>query len=195
MNTDKDDPRAMADRIVEAGADPDEITAALAQLGDHAGVFLRRIAAHSAFRGVGEDPTEDVDRDAEASASLLVHVQSVYDAEKANTAALEHPKDLSKLPTWVAAKAAFGNDITFVIKLAGRHVTPPTSRFVRYAADALGVAITQVRQHFADGMPRGVAGAEFKSSGKPGTDGVEDFAKAVRAASIPDELRSRWLVE
>lgn len=195
MNTDKNDPRAMADRIVEAGADPDEIAAALTQLGDQAGVFLGRLAAHSALRVGDGDASDAADRDAEASASLLAHVQSVYEAEKADTAALARPKDLSKLPTWVAAKAAFGNDVTFVIKLAGRHVTPPTSRFVRYAADALGVAITQVRQHFADGMPRGVAGAEFKSSGKPGTGGVEDFAEAVRAASIPDELRSRWLAE
>lgn len=195
MNTDKNDPRAMADRIVAGGSDPDEIAAALAGLGNRADVFLSRLAAHSALRGNDEDPTGVANRDAEASAALLAHVQSVYEAEKADTAALARPKDLSNLRTWIAAKAAFGNDITFVIKLAGRHVTPPTGRFVRYAADALGVALTQVRQHFADGMPRGVAGAEFKSSGKPGTDGIEDFAKAVRAASVPDELRSRWLAE
>lgn len=195
MNTDKNDPRALADLIVEAGADPDEIASALSQLGDRADAFLARLAVHSALRGDDEDPTEAADGDAEASASLLARMQSVYEAEKADTAALARPRDLSNLKTWVAAKAAFGNDVTFVIKLAGRHVSPPPGRFVRYAADALGVALTQVRQHFADGMPRGVAGAEFKSSGKPGMDGVEDFAEAVRAASIPDELRSRWLAE
>ncbi len=195
MNTDKNDPRALADRIVEAGSDPDEIAAALSRLGDRADVFLARLAAHSALRGGDEDQADAADGDAIASASLMDRVQSLYEAEKADTAALLHPRDLTNLKTWVAAKAAFGNDVTFVIKLAGRHVSPPPGRFVRYAADALGVALTQVRQHFADGMPRGVAGAEFKSSGKPGTDGVEDFKEAVRAASIPEELRSRWLSE
>ncbi|MFW1424724.1 hypothetical protein ACEWAS_22660, partial [Vibrio parahaemolyticus] len=71
----------------------------------------------------------------------------------------------------------------------------PTNRFVRYVADALGVAIGQVRQHFADTSPRGLAGVEAKSSGKPNVNMVEDFADAVGKAKVPDELRARWLSE
>lgn len=194
MNADANDPHAMADRIVQAGSRPEEIAAALAVLGDDRAAFLSRLAAHAALRDTAGSAVMD-DGGAPVSTSLLAHARAAYEAEKERMATPVHPKDLSRLPTWVAAKAAFGDDVTFVIKLAGRHVTTPTRRFVRYAADALGVAVAQVRQHFAEGMPRGVAGAESKSSGKPETKGVEDFEQAVRAAKVPDELRARWLAE
>lgn len=194
MNTDANDPRAMADRIVLAGSRPEDVAAALVELGDGRTAFLSRLAAHAAIRDTAGDVVPD-DRDAPVSSSLLAYARAAYEAEKGRTATVVRSKDLSKLPTWTSAKAAFGDDVTFVIKLAGRHVTAPTRGFVRYAADALGVAVAQVRQHFAEGMPRGVAGAEAKSSGKPDTQGVEEFAQAVRVAKIPDDLRARWLAE
>jgi hypothetical protein len=196
MNADDIDPRTLADSIFEAGSNPDEVGAALDILGDRKSEFLSRLAARAVLReaaGIASEMGTD-DGHGVASASLIARVQADYEAERGR-APPSRPKDLSRLPAWIAAKSAFGNDVSFVIKLAGRHVTPPSARFLRYAADALGVAFAQVREHFSEGLPRGVVGAEHKASGKPANEGIEDFAAAVRVADIPEDLRARWLAE
>lgn len=196
MTANTTDPRAMADAVFEAGSRPEEIQDALARLGHGAPEFLSRLAARAAVSG-GPDVIEglDVVEEETMTAKLLGRVQADYEAQKEANADSVKPRDLGKLPSWMPAKAAFGDDVAFIIKLANRNVSPPTNRFVRYAADALGVAIGQVRQHFADTSPRGLAGVEAKSSGKPNVNMVEDFAEAVGKAKVPDELRARWLSE
>ena len=196
MTANTTDPRAMADAIFEAGSRPEEIQDALARLGHGAPEFLSRLAARAAVGG-GPDVIEgpDMVEEQTMTAKLLGRVQADYEAQKEANADSVKPRDLGKLLSWMPAKAAFGDDTAFIIKLANRNVSPPTNRFVRYAADALGVAIGQVKQHFADTSPRGLAGVEAKSSGKPNVDMVEDFAEAVGKAKVPDELRARWLSE
>jgi hypothetical protein len=197
MTDNTTDPRALADAIFEAGSRPEEIQDALARLGTGGPEFLSRLSARAV---VGGQPgaIECIDRTEEEEAltsALLDRVQADYEAQKVANAASTKPKDLGNLPSWMSAKAAFGNDVSFIIKLASRNVSPPTNRFLRYAADALGVAIGQVRQHFADTSPRGLAGVEAKSSGKPDVNRIEDFAVAVGKAKVPEELRARWLSE
>lgn len=196
MTANTTDPRAMADAIFEAGSCPEEIRDALARLGQGAPEFLSRLAARAAVGGE-PDATEglNVTEEDTMTSKLLGRVQADYEAQKEANADSAKPKNLGSLPAWMSAKAAFGDDVAFIIKLANRNVSPPTNRFVRYAADALGVAIGQVRQHFADISPRGLAGVEAKSSGKPDVNMVEDFAVAVGKAKVPDELRARWLSE
>lgn len=196
MVNDTNDPRALADKIFEAGLKREDIAEALANLGKEKALFLSRLAVRAALNRGDDDssPVSTLQED-EADSSLFQNVRAAYEKEKAAAHDRIRPKDLSNMTVWAAAKAAFGNDTTFVIKLAGRSVSTPTNRFIRYAADVLGVAIDQVRQHFSGTLPRGLVGAEFKSSGKPDVGGVEDFAAAVDAANIPDALKARWLEE
>lgn len=185
-------PREEADRIFEAGLGPDEVSATLGRFDEAARIaFLGRLAVRATLRdgdgderGVGEDPT------------LIDTFERAYAADSDRTAEVARRKNLSDAAPWVAAMDAFNGDDEFVMKLCGRHVSRPTTIFMRYVADALGVAMTQVRQHFeASGQAPGIVGAEHKASGKPGSGRVEDFATAVRTADIPDELRARWLSE
>lgn len=185
-------PHDAADAVFETGTRREDVGAALARL-DESGkaAFLERLSIRAALAGM---QTHDA-ADAPPEDALLNRIDEVYQSEKALHAAGQR-RDLSQPETWVAAEAAFGNDMGFIIKLCGRHISNPTAQFLRYVSDALGVALDQVRQHFAaDGILPGVAGAEFKASGKPGKGRVEDFATAVRAADVPDELRARWLAE
>ncbi|MGU3420779.1 hypothetical protein [Methylobacterium sp. D54C] len=197
MTANTTDPRAMADAIFEAGSRPEEIRDALALLGAGAPEFLSRLAARAAVSGEPDviERLDGIEGEETMTSALLGRVQADYEAQKAANAASPKPKDLGNLPAWMSVQAAFGNDVSFIIKLASRNVSPPTNRFLRYAADALGVAIGQVRQHFADTSPRGLAGVEAKSSGKPDVNRIEDFAVAVGKAKVPDELRARWLSE
>ncbi|WP_267421433.1 hypothetical protein [Methylobacterium sp. GC_Met_2] len=184
-------PHDAADAVFETGTRREDVGAALARL-DESGkaAFLERLSIRAALAGM---QTHDAG-DAPAEDALLNRIDEVYQSEKALHAAKQR-RDLSQPETWVAAEAAFGSDMGFIIKLCGRHISNPTAQFLRYVSDALGVALGQVRQHFAaDGIP-GVAGAEFKASGKPGTGRKEDFGDAVRAADVPDDLRARWLAE
>ncbi len=190
--TERQNPRSLADRVVEDGGRAEDLVDALSGLGEDRAEFLRRLASRAVLRDQDGEPATEEPGNVDA---LIAHARAVYEKEKERTAEVNRPKDLAKLPTWIDAKAAFGDDVTFVIKLAGRSVTSPTSPFLRYAADALGVAIAQVREHFAEGLPRGLVGAENKASGKPRTDAVEDFETAVRTSNVPETLRVRWLAE
>ena len=184
------DPRELADRVVENGSRSEDMVEALPAAGPDRTLFLRRLASRAVLRE--RDESGEVEQPGDSSA-LVASARVVYEAEKERTTAQGAASDLSRLPTWIAAKAAFGNDVTFVVKLAGRLVTAPSPRFLRYAADALGVAVAQVREHFADGLPRGLVGAENKAAGKPRADAVEDFEAAVRASKVSEALRTRWL--
>lgn len=189
--THADGPREEADRVFEAGSDPHDAEASLARM-DEAGrtEFLSRLAVRAALRD------REGDEGAIDDLGLLDGFERAYAAAKARSTGVEGFKDLSKPAPWVAAMDAFNGDDEFVMKLCGRHVSQPPARFVRYVADALGVGVGQVRQHFAPGgHAPGIAGAENKASGKLGKGRVEDFAEAVQAADIPEELRARWLAE
>lgn len=192
MTTERQNPRSLADRVVEDGSRVEDLVDALSGLGEDRAEFLRRLASRAVLRDQDGEPAAEEPENIDV---LIAHAWAIYETEKERTAEANRPKDLSRLPTWIDAKAAFGDDVTFVIKLAGRSVTSPTPRFLRYAADALGVAIAQVREHFAEGLPRGLAGAENKAPGKPRTDAVEDFETAVRTSNVPETLRARWLAE
>ncbi|MCJ2117028.1 hypothetical protein MKK65_10675 [Methylobacterium sp. J-001] len=197
MTASTTDPRAMADAIFEAGSRPEDVRDALARLGAGAPEFLGRLAARAAASGEPHaiERLDGIAGEETMTSALLGRVQADYEVQKAANSASTKAKDLGNLPAWMSAQAAFGNDVTFIIKLAQRSVSPPTGRFLRYVADSLGVAIGQVRQHFADTSPRGLAGVEAKSSGKPDVNRVEDFAVAVGRADVPEELRARWLSE
>jgi hypothetical protein len=192
MTTERHDPRALADRVVDDGSRAEDLVDALAGLGEDRAAFMRRLASRAVLRDQDGEPAAEEPGNIDA---LIAHAQAVYEAEKERTAEANRFKDLSRLPTWIDAKAAFGDDVTFVIKLAGRSVSSPTPRFLRYAADALGVAIAQVREHFSEGLPRGLVGAENKAPGKPRMDAVEDFETAVLTSNVPETLRVRWLAE
>ncbi len=152
--------------------------------------FLGRLAVRAALRDA-DGNEEDID-----DLGLLDGFEQAYAADKARSAGVEGSKDLSRAAPWVAAMDAFNGDDEFVMKLCGRHVSQPPARFIRYVADVLGVAVGQVQQHFAPGgHAPGIAGAENKASGKLGKGRIEDFAAAVQAADIPEELRARWLSE
>jgi hypothetical protein len=43
-----------------------------------------------------------------------------------------------------------------------------------------------------DGPPLGIAGAAYKSKVRPAPF-AQDFADAVRASTLPDEAKQRWL--
>ncbi len=68
-------------------------------------------AAHSAF-----DPVP---------AAISEALVASYDAQRNNIGRA----DVSAPATWMAAKAWFGNDVQFIMKLVGRQVSAPSHRF------------------------------------------------------------------
>jgi len=190
------DPRELADKVYEAGMKPDDVAAALEKMGDRRAEFLSRLAVRSAAGALEDEAVSLASTDVVGNDDLAFSaLRALYDQKKIDGQAGTTAKDLSSPKVWAAAKSSFGNDTSFVIKLAGRNVSTPTVTFIRYVADALGVALDQVRQHFSGSLPRGLVGAEFKASGKPDVGAVEDFAAAVNAAKVPDALKARWLEE
>lgn len=178
--------RRAADEIFEKGSHPDDIRAALADLGDQKRVFLNRLAVHASLQAAEDSAVED-----EPPASILDEMMARYEAERGATRKV----DLAQPSTWVAAKAAFGNDMEFIIKLFERRVTRPSRRFILDAADALGATFAQVAAHFDLGTGLPPVGVERKASGKQSGPEVESFEAAVHTAKLPSELKKRWLSE
>lgn len=175
-----------ADEIFEKGSRPEDIRAALADLGDQKRAFLNRLAVHASLEAAEGSAAED-----EPPASILDEMLARYEAE---CGATRHA-DLAQPSTWVAAKAAFGNDMEFIIKLFERRVTRPNRRFLLDAADAIGTTFEQIAAHFEVGAGLAPVGVERKASGKQSGPEVESFEAAVRTAKLPDELKNRWLSE
>lgn len=175
-----------ADDVFERGSRPEDIDAALAQVGNARKVFFDRLAVRAMLHA------NIVSETGEAPAAMVAAAISTLQSKThPNTAGA----DLGDPKTWLAAKAAFGNDVPFIMKLFGRQVTIPTNRFMRDAADALGVAIDRVRDHFVTSGPPLAAGIERKASGRQIGPSVESFQQAVASANLPAETKNRWLSE
>jgi hypothetical protein len=186
MSTYVDQARLAADVVYESGSRPDDIRAAAAKLGSANKTFFERLAIRAALDAAERTATGD-----EPPASLVEAMIGTYETERAASAM----PDLSKPAIWLAAKEAFGNDVSFMMKLVARQVTSPTARFLRYCSDVLGVGLGSVKQHFQTAPDHRLVGVERKASGKQIDVGPEPFDEAVRAASVPDDLKRRWLSE
>lgn len=186
MNTNMEQAKLAADIVYEGGSRPEDIRAAAAELGDAKGAFFERLAVRAAL-----DAAEHTAPDDEPPVHLVEAMIRAYEAERAASG----QADLSKPATWLAAKQAFGDDIGFVIKLFERQVTSPTARFFRYCADVFGVGLGTVKDHFQTAPDLRLVGVERKASGKQVDVGPEPFEQAVRAASVPEDLKQRWLSE
>ncbi|WP_201834958.1 hypothetical protein [Microvirga zambiensis] len=187
MNTDRlNKARLAADEVFERGSRPEDIRAALAELADEKRAFLDRLAVRASLQAASECEAEDA-----PPASILDSLMTSYDTARAQARSI----DLATPAPWLAAKAAFGNDMPFIMKLAGRQITTPTRGFLRYAADALGVAIERLQEHFIVSGGPALAGVERKASGKQSGPTVESFEAAIRASKLPEDLKNRWLSE
>lgn len=100
--------RRAADEIFERGSHPDDIRAALADLGDQKRAFLNRLAVHASLEAAEDSAVED-----EPPASIVDEMMARYEAERGATRKV----DLAQPSTWVAAKAAFGNDMDAVSRI------------------------------------------------------------------------------
>lgn len=187
MNTDRHDMvRQMADEIFEKGASAADIKSALAELGDNGDKFLQRLAIRAALEAgaAASDfgPVPDAISD-----KLIASYNNKPDTAVKN--------DISAPSTWLVAKAWFGNDLQFIMKLVGRQVSPPSSRFLRDAADALGVSIDRLKEHFALAGNPTLSGIERKASGRQVGPDVQPFEDAVNASKLPNHLKKRWMEE
>ncbi len=180
----RDRVRQMADEIFEKGSTASDVRSALAELGDDGGEFLDRLAVRASLQAgaahTGLDP---------APAAISEALVASYNAQRAKIG----QSDISAPATWIAAKAWFGNDMQFIMKLVGRQVSAPSHRFLRDAADALGVGIERLRDHFALAGNPALAGVERKASGRQTGPDVEPFDDAVNASKLPDDIKKRWL--
>jgi hypothetical protein len=180
--------RLAADEVFERGSRPEDIRAALAALGDDRQEFLDRLAVRSSLHAASEDAADDTEG---PPASLTSALLETYDRERERAEAV----DLSEPSRWLAVKEAFGSDIVFIMKLVGRQIRAPTAKFLRDAADALGVAVERVKEHLTPTGDVGLVGVERKAAGKPTGPRVESFETAVRGSKLPEELKKRWLPE
>lgn len=180
----RDRVRQMADEIFENGSAASDVRSALAELGDDGKEFLERLAVRASMQaGAAHSAFDSV------PAAISEALVASYDAQRNNIGRA----DVSAPATWMAAKAWFGNDVQFIMKLAGRQVSAPSHRFLRDAADALGVGIDRLKEHFALAGNPALAGVERKASGRQTGPDVEPFDDAVNASKLPDEIKKRWL--
>lgn len=185
MNTDRRDIiRQMADEVFERGAPAADVRSALAVLGDEGHEFLQRLAVRAALKA----GTAELDS---GSAPALISEELIarYNGQRATTGQI----DIAAPATWIAAKAWFGNDTQFIMKLVGRQVSAPSPRFIRDAADALGVGIDRLKEHFSLAGNPSLAGIERKASGRQVGPNVQPFEDAVNASKVPDHLKKRWM--
>lgn len=176
--------RLAADRIFEAGAGPEEVSAAMPAGEDERSEFMARLLVRAAIKAADEGVPVDV------PASVVGRLRQAYERTRPR---VRPEPDLAAAATWLGARDAFNGDIAFVMKLAGRNVSFPTRRFLRHVADVLGATVAAVAAHFEPKDRLALASIERKSSTKPSAHKVEDFAAAVRQADLPEELKARWL--
>lgn len=178
--------RMLADEIFENGSSAADIQSALAQLGDDRREFLDRLAVRASLQaGAGSADFGT------PPASITDRLMASYEAQRPKAGQV----DVAAPATWIAAKAWFGNDMQFIMKLVGRQVSVPSHRFLRDAADALGVGIERLKEHFALAGNPALAGVERKASRKQSGPGVESFEAAVNASKLSDDVKKRWLAD
>jgi hypothetical protein len=175
--------RAAADHAFEAASNEADLLRALAEHADAEDEFIERLAVRTALASVSEAEKPDLDMN-EQIADAIARYASMPDPDVA---------DLSQPATWTAANDKLGGDMAFVIKLFDRKVSTPTRRFLQDAADALGASLAAIKLHFASVPAVGPAGVERKASGAQRGLAQEDFASAVSAANISEDLKRRWL--
>ncbi|MBR0554420.1 hypothetical protein J5J10_01915 [Ciceribacter sp. L1K23] len=178
---------AAADEVFENGSRTDDIRAALAQIGDGRKTFFDRLAVRAMLEA-------SVDADASDGEQPDVSEADV-EGLLAKTGSSTSAPSLRDPKTWMGAKSFFGNDTPFIMKLFAAKVSTPTPRFLRDAADAMGVALSSLKVHFTAGGTPMAAGIERKASGKQTGPEVESFSDAVSASNLPDALKKRWLSE
>ena len=87
-----------------------------------------------------------------------------------------------------------GLDLGLLSKLNNRQIQSWTipAELIRILAEHLYKATAAIKTYFA-GPPIATTGKAFLSRGKPTSTGQQDFADAVRASSLSDEEKTRWL--
>lgn len=85
-------------------------------------------------------------------------------------------------------------DLALVSKLNSRQIEPQTipTRLVRHIARLLGRSVSAVTAYLAL-PPKALAGRAFLSRGKPASTGRQNFLDAVRASSLSEAEKARWL--
>jgi hypothetical protein len=178
--------RFAADAVFAAGLRPDDIRQALAAHPDAQDALVDRLAAIASLSASGETTADDVS--VERLDALVARAMDLYDSIDSAV-----QSDLSAVKTWRAAGPVLGIDMPFLIKLFERRVTMPGRRFLQDASDALGVSVEALGAYFAlDPAPSG-AGVERKGSGAETGPVRENFADAVKAAQVSDDVKARWL--
>lgn len=91
---------------------------------------------------------------------------------------------------------ACGLDLVLITKLNGRQIMPVSipSRLVSHIARLLGRSVEAVVE-FLSRPPQALAGKAFLSRKKPQSPRQQSFADAVRASSLSDAEKARWLDE
>jgi hypothetical protein len=91
---------------------------------------------------------------------------------------------------------ACGLDLALVTKLNRRQIKPLSipARLVSHIARLLETTIEAVREYLAL-PPQALAGRAFLARGKPQSEGQQSFADAVRASSLGEAEKARWLDE
>lgn len=91
---------------------------------------------------------------------------------------------------------ACGLDLGVLSKLSNRQIQPWTipAELIRILAKHLHKTAAAIKAYFA-GPPLAATGKAFLSRGKPTSTGQQDFADAVRASSLSDEEKARWLIQ
>lgn len=91
---------------------------------------------------------------------------------------------------------ACGLDLALVTKLNNRQIKPRSipARLVGHIARLLERTVEAVTEYLAR-PPQALAGRAFLARGKPQSSGQQTFADAVRASSLNDAEKARWLDE
>lgn len=176
-----------ADRAYDSHGPREKLFNAVPATGEARAAFVERVALRLAIDAAFTSEPEAAGMPAHAEARVRAAYERGSQGMDSDALALDTPTP------WLAAEAAFAGDVSFLMKLMGRNVSMPTPRFLRYVADALGTRLAVVRQHFEIPPILALAGVERKASSKPSGPQVEDFATAVQASGVPDELKARWL--
>lgn len=174
--------RAVADQVFETGLQDDEIRSALDNLKGDEDAFISRLAVRVSLAAAADANTSD-----DIVETAAFDAMAIYDSMPAPSVNIADPK------VWLNAKTGFGGDLGFVIKLLECRVTVPTARFLRDAADLIGVSLSAMHAHFAAGPLAAGMGIERKASGPQSGPQQESFEAALSKANIPDTLKKRWL--
>lgn len=134
----------------------------------------------------------------------MSHVQNVVFKREETKAAETADRSISSL-TGEAKQAgmnvqefakACDLDLALVTKLNNRQIRPLSipARLVTLIARLLNASVDAVSAYLA-GPPQALAGRSFLARGKPQSAAQQSFADAVRASSLSEAEKARWLDE